>query len=66
MKKCNLFCLAAIIIFVSSLACKGCFQNEKVDRVKRVSQVAQKNVIIKLKKLERDIFGGNEDGVRED
>ena len=65
MKRCNLFCLAAIMIFVSSLLCEGCFQDEKIDRVKRVSQVAQKNVIIKLKKLERDIFGGNEDGVRE-
>ncbi len=67
MKKCNLFCLAAMLIFVSGLFCKGflCEPSEAKAKVEKVSQRVQKSVIIKLKKIEKEVFGGHEDGVRE-
>ena len=68
MRKSNLFCLAAAMIFISSLFCEGIFDcepREAMARVERVSQKAQKSVIIKLKRIEREVFGGREDGVRE-
>ena len=66
MKKCNLFCLAAMLIFVSGLFCKGflCEPNEAKAKMEKVSQRVQKSVIIKLQKIEKEIFGGHEDGVR--
>ena len=71
MKKSSLFCIAACMIFVSGILCPlfldECDENSRaLASAKRVSQKTQKNVIIKLKKLERDIFGGHEDGIRED
>ena len=71
MKKSSLFCIAACMIFVSGVLCPlfldECDETSRaLASAKRVSQKTQKNVIIKLKNLERDIFVGHEDVIRED
>lgn len=66
MKKSNLFLGAAVMILVSSFVCRGWLECEpKKANAKSIAQRVQKNAIIKLKNIERKIFGGNQDGIRQ-